>query len=168
MPFVTGAELGGRYVRSMDELRRLNSTSDSTDEPFGSTVRRPRHELAARAQRVYAPNVRALDLLVSIVFTVAQAVASGYLIFLNVFLGFAFDACGAPHPACNYALGTGAWFIVPVVAVVVLVATIFLVAKNRRMCRLGWWIPLVGIAATIVSLGIAILLTSIAIGRPLS
>jgi uncharacterized BrkB/YihY/UPF0761 family membrane protein len=162
------AELVVRYVRPMDELQRLNSTSDSMDEPIGSLVGRRGRDLKPKVRRVYSTKVLAFDLIASIVLTVGQGVGSGWLIFLNLFLGFAFDACGYPEPACNYALGTGAWFIVPIVSVVVLITTILLVAKNRRKSRLGWWIPLAGIATTIVSLSIAMLLTSIAIGRPLA
>jgi uncharacterized BrkB/YihY/UPF0761 family membrane protein len=162
------ADLVVRYVRSMDELKRLNSTSDSMDEPFGSLVRRRRRDLKPPVRRVYSTKALAFDLIASIVLTVGQGVGSGYLIFLNLFLGFAFDACGDPHPPCNYVLGTGAWFIVPIVSVVVLITTILLVAKNRRKSRLSWWIPLAGIATTSLSLGIAMLLTSIAIGRPLA
>lgn len=138
------------------------------DEPFGSLVRRRSRDLKPLKRRVYSTNLLAFDLIASIVLTVGQGVASGYLIFMNLFLGFAFDACGGPQPACNYALGTGAWFIVPIVSILVLLATILLVAKNRRRSRLGWWIPLAGIVIMIVSLGIAMLLTSIAIGRPLA
>ena len=162
------AQMVVRYVRSMDELQRLNSTADSMDEPLGSVVPRRGRDYRAPAQSVHATNVLATDLIAAVILTVAHGVVSGYLIFLNVFLGFAFDACGYPDSACNYALGTGAWFIVPTVAIVVLVITILLIGKNRRRARLVFWIPLAGIAATLAALGIAMLLTSIAIGRPLT
>ena len=155
------------YVRVMDELHRLNSTHDSIDEPLGSPVSRRDWKMRPRARRAYGSPVLSVDLVASIVLTVAQAIASGYLVFLNVFLGFAFDACGDPYPSCNYALGTAACLVVPVVAVVVLITTIVLVTQYRRKSRLGWWIPLAGIGTTIVSLGLAMVLMSVAIGRPL-
>jgi cytochrome bd-type quinol oxidase subunit 2 len=109
--------------------------------------------------------VLAIDLVVAIVLTLPQVATSGYSVFLNFFLGFAFDACSDPNLTCNYSLGTAALFIVPVVAVVVLAATILLVVRNRRKSRLGWWIPLAGMAAAYLSLGIAIALTNIATGQ---
>jgi uncharacterized BrkB/YihY/UPF0761 family membrane protein len=113
----------------------------------------------------WGPNVLAIDLVVTIVLTLAQVVASGFLVFLNLFLGFAFDACSDPNLTCHYSLGTAALFVVPVVAVVVLVATILLVVRNRRKSRLGWWIPLAGMAAAYLSLGIALALMNIATGQ---
>ena len=119
-------------------------------------------------RRVYGSNVLLVDLVASVVLTVVQAVASGFLIFGNMFLGFAFDACGAPNPACNFALGTGALFVVPVVALVVFAATVALVVKKRSTSRLSWWIPVAGIGVTVVSLVVATTVMSIAVGRPIS
>jgi uncharacterized BrkB/YihY/UPF0761 family membrane protein len=152
----------------MDELHRLNSTADSIDEPLGYPLGRPRRERRRRTQRAWGPKALTIDLVVTIVLTLAQVVTSGFWIFLNLFLGFAFDSCGDPSLTCNYSLGIAAWFIVPVVAVIVLVATIPLVVRNRRKSRLGWWIPFAGIAATYLSVGVAITLTNIATGHSLS
>ena len=157
-----------RYVRSMDELHRLNSTSDSVDEPFGSPRQRPARRERLGVRRFYGSNLLLVDLVASVVLTVVQAVASGFLIFWNMFLGFAFDACGDPNPACNFTLGTGALFVVPVVAVVVFAGTVALVVKNRSTSRLSWWIPVAGIGVTVVSLVVAMTVMSIAVGRPIS
>lgn len=119
-------------------------------------------------RRVYGSNLLLVDLVASVVLTVVQAVASGFLIFWNMFLGFAFDACGDPNPACNFTLGTGALFVVPVVAVVVFAGTVALVVKNRSTSRLSWWIPVAGIGVTVVSLVVAMTVMSIAVGRPIS
>ncbi len=152
----------------MDELRRLNSTSDSVDEPFGSPRQRPARQERLRARRVHGSNVLLVDLVAAVALTAALAVVSGYLIFENMFLGFAFDACGDPNPACNFTLGTGALFVVPVVAIVVFAATVALVIRNRRRSQLGWWIPVAGVGVTIVSLMVAMTVMSIAVGRPIS
>jgi uncharacterized membrane protein YhaH (DUF805 family) len=104
-----------------------------------------------------------VDLVASVVLTVAQGVASGDLIFWNMFLGFAFDACGDPNLACNFARGTGALFVVPVVALVVFAATVALVVKNRSASRLSWWILVAGIGVTVVSLVVAMTVMSIAV-----
>jgi len=149
----------------MDELHRLNSTSDSVDEPFGSRRQRPARRERLGVRRVHGSNVLLVDLGATVVLTVVQAVASGYLIFWNMFLGFAFDACGDPNPACNFALGTGALFVVPAVAVVAFAATVALVVRNRSTSRLGWWIPVAGIGVTVVSLVVAMAVMSIAVGR---
>jgi uncharacterized BrkB/YihY/UPF0761 family membrane protein len=151
----------------MDELRRLNSTSDSIDEPFGYPLGRPRRKRRDRTQRAWGPNVLTIDLVVTIVLSLAQVVTSGILVFLNLFLGFAFDSCGDPNLTCNDSLGNAGLFIVPVVAVVALAWTILLVIRNRRKSRLCWWIPLAGAAATCLSLVIAITVTNIASGMSL-
>lgn len=151
----------------MDELRRLNSTSDSVDEPFGSPRQRPVRKKKLRAPRAPSSNLLLVDLVATVALTVAQAVASGYLIFWNMFLGFAFDACGDPSPACNFPLGTGALFVVPLVAVAVFAATVALVVRNRRRSQLGWWIPVAGIGVTMVSLIVAMTVMSVAVGRPI-
>jgi uncharacterized BrkB/YihY/UPF0761 family membrane protein len=151
----------------MDELRRLNSTSDSIDEPLGYPLGRPRRERRGRTQRAWGPNVLTIDLVVTIVLTLAQVVTSGFLVFLNLFLGFAFDSCGDPNLTCNDSLGTAGLFIVPVVAVVALAWTILLVIRNRRKSGLCWWIPLAGAGATCLSLVIATTVTNIASGKSL-
>lgn len=151
----------------MDELRRLNSTSDSIDEPLGYPLGRPRRKRTRGTQRAWGPNVLTLDLVVMIVLALAQVVTSGFLVFLNVFLGFAFDSCGDPNLTCNYSLGTAGLFIVPVVAVVALAGSILLVIRNRRKSRLCWWIPLAGAATTYLSVGVALTVTNIAIGKSL-
>lgn len=146
----------------MDELRRLNATFDSLGEPLGNPV--PLRREGNR--REASPQARRVDLVASVVLTAVQAVASGYLIFLNLFLPFPFDACGDPSSTCNTAVGYGAWFIVPVVAITVLVATLIRIFKNRAKSRLSWWVPLAGIGANVIVLLIATGLTNVAAGRP--
>ncbi|MBC7441159.1 MAG: hypothetical protein H7311_01300 [Ramlibacter sp.] len=149
----------------MDELRRLNATSDSLDDPLGNPVD-PGRGSRLRDRRLASPEARSVDLVVSVILTALQVASSAYLIFLNVFLPFAFDACGYPLPSCDYTLGTVASFIVPLVSVVVLLATIVVIVRNRAKSRLCWWVPLAGIALTVVALLVAIGLINIATGGP--
>ncbi|QNE46663.1 hypothetical protein F1C58_06910 [Glaciihabitans sp. INWT7] len=149
----------------MDELRRLNATSDSLDDPLGNPID-PGRESRLRDRRLDSPEARRIDLIVSVILTALQVASSACLIFLNVFLPFAFDACGDPSLACDYTLGTVASFVVPLVSFVVLIATIALIVRNRAKSRLSWWIPLAGIAVTVVALLAAIALINIATGRP--
>jgi hypothetical protein len=149
----------------MDELRRLNATSDSLDDPLGNPVD-PGRGSRLRGRRPASPEARRVDLVVSVILTALQVASSAYLIFLNVFLPFAFDACGYPAPSCDYTLGTVASFIVPLVSIAVLLWTIVMIVRNRAQSRLCWWVPVAGIALTVVALAVAIGLLDIATGRP--
>jgi hypothetical protein len=89
----------------MDELRRLNATSDSLDEPLAYPLGRTATRLPRPTASPHAPST---DLVIS---------------------------------------------VIPIV-------------RNRARSRLGWFIPLHGIATTVIALLIATAFTNVTVGGP--
>ncbi len=160
----------------MDELRRLDSSHDSTDEPFGSpadpfTIRREKKAKPARGDRPARPApsriARLVDLWAAALFTVVQVVLGGFLVVGAVLLGFEYDACGGPDSGCTYSLIPFAFYVVPGTAIVGLVATIIGIVMLRDRSRQSWWVPLAGGCLSLLAFGLSMWLTVIGTGRPL-
>ncbi|MHC5796564.1 hypothetical protein ACVXZ4_10440 [Lacisediminihabitans sp. FW035] len=148
----------------MDESHRLNAMSDSLDEPFGQPLRGAWWARSPRHRPFASSRGQTIDLVLAIVLTVGLIATSGFLIFMNLFLGFAFDACSDPRLDCNYTLGAVAWYTLPIVAIIVLFATIVLIVKRYGRARVIWWIPCAGIGVVVGTFCFGIALVNFAVG----
>jgi hypothetical protein len=152
----------------VDELRRLNSTFDSTDEPFAAAPKRRERKRRIRPSRPMSSFDWWLDVALTITLTVGQLVLGGALTVGAVLEGFTYDACGGPDPECNYALVPFAFYVVPVACVLAFALTICGIRALYRRSRAAWWIPLASTGISLAGFAVSMLLTVIATGRPIS
>jgi hypothetical protein len=86
--------------------------------------------------------------------TIALLVLQGFVataVFLLAALQqLSFDRCVGYGVRCDYQLGFWALLVVPVLGILFLIGAIVLVILRVRRRRPSWWIPAVGIGATIV------------------
>ncbi|WP_349899358.1 hypothetical protein [Parafrigoribacterium soli] len=149
----------------MDELRRLDNTHDSMDEPLGAAAAVPR-ERAVREPRALGRTGRTFDMWAAGLLTLAQLVFSAMVSFLALLNQFNFDSCSDPQLRCNFTLGGFAFAMVPVAGALIFVLTVVVIVVRHRRARPAWWIPVAGAGASVIALVVSILLTAVAVGRP--
>ncbi|SEA85731.1 hypothetical protein [Leifsonia sp. 21MFCrub1.1] len=72
-------------------------------------------------------------------------------------------ACSGNPAACNDDLLGWAFYLTPATAALGVLATIFGLIVRIPWSLPSWWIPSLGIAATIIAFAVSVLLTDIAI-----
>ena len=123
----------------------------------GGPAYTPSPEGAATAK----PPVKVLDLVITIVLLVADAVLATLASFMGIFLVMASDSCGARD--CNVDLITLGWLMGMILPWVMLVATVVVAIVLMVKRRLAFWVPLVGAALIVLSLVAAFMVASAAV-----
>lgn len=133
--------------------------------PPGTPAPRPAPTAAAPAPTATEPSPRGhrgWDIVLSVVLLVVGAAAAGLASVLALFLAFASDSCGSG--TCDYdQMNVGFWVALVApwgVWLLGVVATIMLLVRRR----LGFWVPLVGIALGAVAWVVGAWLVGSAIG----
>ncbi|MFB7892670.1 DUF6264 family protein [Microbacterium sp. NPDC056044] len=116
---------------------------------------------AASAPPSAKPPVKVLDLVITIVLLVADAVLATLASFMGIFLVMASDSCGVRD--CNVDLITLGWLMGMILPWVMLVATVVVAIVLMVKRRLAFWVPLAGAALIVLSLVAAFLVASAAV-----
>ncbi len=105
--------------------------------------------------------VKVLDLVITIVLLVADAVLATLASFMGIFLVMASDSCGARD--CNVDLITVGWLMGMILPWVMLVVTVVVAIVLMVKRRLAFWVPLAGAALIVLSLVAAFMVASAAV-----
>lgn len=154
----------------MDELHRLNSANDSTDQSganlhgFGvrSSYKQTRE---ARRERLAKRTEFPFGALISV--TVATAAATVFFGFVGVLLQMDYDACSDPALECNYGYVSVAIWAVPVLGIAAIVSLIVLMFLPNGRLRRQWWLPIILALAPLVGFALCYVLTTVGSGQAL-
>jgi hypothetical protein len=86
----------------------------------------------------------------TLVLFVVQVLLSGGLVFVAAVSAMITDSCGSR--SCNFALIEFSAWIVPIGVLAVFLACVALCVWNYNRSRATWWIPIAGIAASVLIL----------------
>jgi len=104
------------------------------------------------------PPVRTLDVVITIILLVGDAVLAGLASFMGMFLVMASDPCGVRD--CSTDLITLGWLMGMILPWVAFAATTIVSIVLMVKRRLAFWVPLAGAALIVLSLVLAFTVTA--------
>jgi len=104
------------------------------------------------------PPVRTLDVVITIILLVGDAVLAGLASFMGMFLVMASDPCGVRD--CSTDLITLGWLMGMILPWVAFAATAIVSIVLMVKRRLAFWVPLAGAALIVLSLVLAVTVTA--------
>jgi len=104
------------------------------------------------------PPVRTLDVVITIILLVGDAVLAGLASFMGMFLVMASDPCGVRN--CSTDLITLGWLMGMILPWVAFAATAIVSIVLMVKRRLAFWVPLAGAALIVLSLVLAFTVTA--------